>query len=646
MEQTADNLIAGRYQPVLSQPLQDAVEGLSAYAARDILDPSSQLMAVAVQADLPARANMLDGKIPASPSLLYPLAHGTAPMSDGSSARFVICPAPPGPSIGVTRRWSEAELLANVLVPCARVLIMLGEQGKTHRGIRPGNLFRPERGGPVVLGEAWSAPAGTFQPAIFESPYSAMCRPEARGAGSPADDVYALGATILALAIGRVPMDGIDEETVIRRKLEYGSFAAMLGDARISANLAELLRAMLADSPAHRPSAEQLVKAAEGRVQRLVVRPPRRAAQGIDISGLLSHDARTLAHALAVRPGPAAVMLRKGDVSLWLRRNLGDMQVASAIDEVLRVAGDDGSLVARCVASLDPMAPLMWHGMGLWPDGIGPAIARARTGRGADPKMLSDLIAQEALSGWGSQRAEFCDTAALQQNARTMRSMLRSTGGLDRLAYALNPLLPAEGATLGGACVTALDELLLALEATSKRADLRKMGPICAALLPFLATQLPGSIAAEVSDIMAQANDPANAARAQVRLLSRVETRAGLPTTLPGLTEWLGQGAITALDTMRSKTRRERLAERIKGILSHGRINPIAALLEAPEEHQADRRGAHSADVLFAAIEAELAQIEAGSPKRARDARALGLDVASSCGIAMLGLAIVLVMVF
>ncbi len=644
MEQTAENLIGGRYRPVLGQQLPGAAVGLTAYAAHDIMDPSSLLMAVAVQPELPARAGVLDGSIATMPSLLYPLAHGVAPLPDGKAGRFVICPAPPGPAIGVTRRWSENELLIFVLAPCARVLAMLAEQGKTHRCIHPDNLFRAEHGGPVVLGEAWSAPAGTFQPAVFEPPYSAMCRPEARGMGSPADDVYALGATMLALAIGHLPMAGLDEDTAIRRKLEHGSFSALLGDTRISANLAELLRSMLADNPAQRPKASQLIKAVEGRVQRLVTTPARRAAQPMEICGLYSRDTRTLAHALAVHPGPAANLLRKGEVSLWLRRNLGDSQTAGIIDEILRAAGDDGSLVARCVAALDPLAPLMWHGIGVWPDGVGPAIARARAGTGADPTLLAGLITQEAIAGWALQRAEFCDFAALQQHARTLRSMLQSTGGLDRLAYALNPLLPAEGAPLGGACVTSLDELLLALEAASKRSDLLRLEPLTPEMLPFLAMQLPGSIAAEVSEIVAAGNDPANAGRARIRLLARVEARCNVGL-LPGLTAWLERSAFAALGTLRSKSRRERMTVQIKTMLAGGRINPIAAVLEATEEQQADRRGALAADALHAAIERELAGMEAGSAKRAHAARMLGLDVASSCGIVMLGLAIILTVV-
>src|SRR6202011_5057089 len=117
--------------------------------------------------------------------------------------------------------------------------------------VRPDNLFRAGPGEPALLGCAWAAPSASTQPALYEPPYSAMCPPSCRGEGSVADDVYALGVTLLVLAMGRIPLAGLDDKAILRRKLDMGSFAALVGDERLPAAIADLVRGMLAEDPAH-----------------------------------------------------------------------------------------------------------------------------------------------------------------------------------------------------------------------------------------------------------------------------------------------------------------------------------------------------------------------------------------------------------
>src|SRR5689334_8179996 len=100
------------------------------------------------------------------------------------------------------RPWSEAELLGQVLAPAVKALQFLEARGVTHRAIRLNNLFRATPGASVVLGQGWAAPPASEQPAIYEPPYSAMCLACGRGDGSIADDVYALGVVLVALALG------------------------------------------------------------------------------------------------------------------------------------------------------------------------------------------------------------------------------------------------------------------------------------------------------------------------------------------------------------------------------------------------------------------------------------------------------------
>ena len=97
----------------------------------------------------------------------------------------------------------------------------------THRAIRPDNVLSRRRGQQVTLGAAWAAPPAMHQPTVFEAPFSAMCHPAGRGDGTSADDIYALGVLLLVLAAGQIPMANLDDATIISRKLDLGSFAAL-----------------------------------------------------------------------------------------------------------------------------------------------------------------------------------------------------------------------------------------------------------------------------------------------------------------------------------------------------------------------------------------------------------------------------------
>lgn len=79
-----------------------------------------------------------------------------------------------------------------------------------------------------------------------------MCGPDARGPGWIADDIYALGATTLVLALGYNPTAGMDRAASIEAKLTQGSYIALPRGGRSPPGLREPLRGMLADHIAER----------------------------------------------------------------------------------------------------------------------------------------------------------------------------------------------------------------------------------------------------------------------------------------------------------------------------------------------------------------------------------------------------------
>ena len=476
-----------------------------------------------------------------------------------------------------------------MLRPAAHVLEHLHERGMTHRGIRPDNAFQTAPGQPIVLGSAWTAPPAMSQPVLFEPPYSAMCLPSGRGDGSIADDVYALGVLLLCLAIGRTPLAQLDDSAILRRKLELGTYAALAGDERLPPIIGDLVRGMLAEDPEHRPTPTLLRDPASARGRRVAARPPRRAQRPIVLGSGEAWNARSLAYALAIEPDQGLNALRANHVEQWLRRGLGDAQLATRVEELVRHRNLDMSpndvdgeaaLVMRAIAVLDPLAPLCWRGLALWPDGIGTALAAAQASKPDAVVPLEEIILREEAGNWAAARAERCDATVMRVEARQQHSWLQQRGegsGVPRLAYLLNPMMPCASPLVDGHWVARLADLLPALEETASHVDRRQGEPIDTQLAAFIAARLERRMD---NDLSVQSGGAMGATcLAQLRVLAQLQSRLH-PRPLPGVAAWLAARAGPVLATWRNRERRAAVEERLRALTQAGYLAPMLQVLE------------------------------------------------------------------
>jgi eukaryotic-like serine/threonine-protein kinase len=633
-------LIGGQYSVDTARPLSGTGGGMPAFAVIDRRGGRTDLMAVQVDRRFPPRARALQAFADPIEGVLSPLAHGPAPDAAGNGSYYFIAPAPPGPALDSrTHAWSESELLDHVLRPAARALERLASRGLTHRAIRPNNVFQAAPGQPVVLGMAWAEPPALHQPAIAEPPYVVMCPAAARGEGSIGDDVYALGVLLLTLALGRTALAGLDDETVVRRKLDQGCFAALVGSGRLTAGIADLARGMLADDPDHRPDPALLTEPSAARARRVAARPSRRAPRPLQVAGRQAWNARALAHALASAPDAGLQALRNGMVDDWLRRHLGDAGLAMRIEEIRRPrpgeaardrAAGDALLGMTAMALIDPLAPLCWRGVMVWPDGIGPALAAA--GDSPAVEQLTEIVSTEAIGVWAALHRDRCDAPALQSEARQYRAWLGSRGpggGVERLLYALNPLLPCASPLLGRSWVARLPDLLPALERAAATADPATTHPIDRHIAAFVAARSERRMDAEIA---ALGRTGEGAAEAELRLLATLQMRFD-PAPLPALAKWIASRSDELLAGWHSRTRREKATARLKELAEAGQLVPIVKLLQDATERIADQREANAAAAELARLDAELAALADNAPERAALARRWGQELAAGIGL-------------
>jgi len=633
-----DGLVATYYRidPSRAGPVLQG--GFRAYAVTDRRDPHQKLIAIETKPEFPVRPRITSARsgVPV-PHAVLPVDYGPGRDPSGQPGWYAVGEAPSGTALGLAKPLREAEVIACVLVPAAAALAAMAERGLTHRAINPDNLFRAAPREMSMLGPFWAAPPGSLQPAIYEPPYMARCLPKARGEGCIADDVYALGVTLLALVLGRVPLAELDEAAVIRRKLEVGSFAALTADAPLPLLIADLLRGMLAEDPDHRPSPALLSRPEQARARRVAARPPRRAQVPLDVGGTKIRSARELALALGLYPERGYLMLKSGEVERWLRRFLGDPQLGMRVEEVTRktetVGSDDGRLagltVLRCVAAIDPLAPLVWRGVAVQPDGIGPALAGAST---EAMIALQEIIGADAVTHFLAAGPARRDMAGLRDDQRDWRAWLAAkgpAGGVKRLAYGMNPMMACGSPLLGGRPVVRAADLLPALDTAAAEAD-RAHPPIDAHVAAFIAARVDGALAGDVTQLTSFASSDER--MSVLQLFGRLQARLH-PGPLPGLAGWLLSSGLASLEGWKSHKTRAMLQDRLLQAASLGTISTMAELLDNKEARAADQKGAEAAAARVRALEQALQGITDDAPRRAEAAHLLGYELITAAGL-------------
>ncbi len=457
----AVSVLKDRFKIWPESPLPElASPRAGAYAARDLHHAGDNVFALVCEPDLPQRAGVLQMLVNLSDAnLLRLLDHGLVSWTPGQGCRFVlIYERPPGRRLVSDLRsqsgpMSEHKVIIQVLTPIAKTLARLAERKVTHRAIRPTNMFLGgggEQG--VILGECASVPSAFDQPPAFETIESLMADPSGRGAGHLADDIYALGVSILALVTGGDPAAGRGPAQLLAEKMTRGSYHTLVGTHRLPQAIRDVLHGLLEDRPHARWGLEALGAWLEDRAAK-----PARASEetkperGFSFGGISFHDPRALATAMA--GDWDKVVLKDGghEILNWARQSLGDDDIANRVLTALELSKRDRNdgeavanpaFVARMCMALDNQAPLRYKHISAHVDGLGTILAA----RYSDQKFLrhASEVFRDQLPGCHIRMVH-----GTQGNGPAMARALSRFGyfikdgglgaGIERCLYELNP---------------------------------------------------------------------------------------------------------------------------------------------------------------------------------------------------------------
>ena len=665
--------LAGRYEILATHAMPElASPGAPAFAVRDTREPTRRLFALLCPKDLPFREEPLSAlrrlnRLQPLPPVDWGVVDWPGDTSGGTGPKkgrwpAVIFEAPGGsrvmPSLSAALPpMSEDTVTQTVMLPVLAGLKDLASIGHSHGAIRPDNLFfRNGSAGEVVLGENCSAPPGFHQPVLLLSIESGMASPGGRGAGSFAEDLYALGVTLAILLIGRNPMAALDDDAIIAAKIAQGSFAAIAGQMRLSATMTEALRGLLADHTDIRWTFDQLDAWLDGR--RLSPNPPNlppRAGRPFRFDGNDYWTRPSLAHAMARRWDQAIGVVEAGEVEAWLRRSLGDEAQATRLATVASGLGGEGKKTAGhlrlawALMALDPGAPMRYRGFAARVDSMGTALA-AGFDQSATAQLFVELVQGKLPQVWmemqGETRLEFMPARKIVDMLRYFLDRPGAGFSIERCLYELNPGLPCRSPMLEEQYVTRVAELLPALNRIAAPGD-HEREPIDRHIAAFIAARMKHSADREL-DWLRPGVDVAQRRLAILRLLATVEETAG-GGDFSALRAWLAAQTQPIIDSYQHRPFQKGLRRKVAEIAESGWIADFVRLLDSAELRKRDSDGFARARIQYAAAQREMARIE-GDEEATRDRvtnlahRAAAAASGVTAAFVLLGVATVLIL--
>lgn len=622
--------LSDRYEVYPDQPVPFlSSPGCDAVAALDKKNPSLALFALICSRELAPRIDAVRSLSHVeSGAFLTPRASGVLTQSTDGKRKFVVVfEQPRGERVQADpnasfQPLSEDDLIRGVITPMVSNLRELGGRLLAHRAIRADNIFTS--GGAnqeIILGECVSSPAGYFQPVIYEPIDAGMATPSGRGQGYISDDFYALGVLIAVLSHGGNPVAHLSDEEVVASKIAIGSYATLIGQARVSLKLMEALRGLLCDDPAERWNIMDLDLWANGRhLSPKQATLSAKAARTFEFDGEEYNTARGLSFAMGNNWPAAQEILRDDALEGWVRRSLADEKCASAIlktSRMSRMGGEGGGgqdkAVAGVLTALDNLAPVRYKAVSARLDGLAQALA-IDFEKDHMPQMISEVVRAKLHKSWieaqPSMRPEFVPWIRQADTIESFVNRSRIGFGPERALYECNGTWPCLSPLFKNDFVSEGADLLPALERLAKDGPPDYV-PMDRHIAAFCATRTK-NLSERLFMQLAEPADKLDYNVAVLRLFSEIQRTTG-PERLPNMARWFANLLGPVTETYHFRSFRQQLAKGIESATQSGDLAELLWLVDNENLRQQDEVGFEQAQREFAGIAGQITWHEDGA---------------------------------
>lgn len=615
-----------------------ATFGTQAFLAKDIDSNIEYITMLCRRSYLPRVSSIGSYRNLKNPNILKLMAAGVVNWTPTGRQRFaLIFQKPTGRKIvndsNSHPKPVSSDILMNMVIkPIINILHDLDSIDLVHGSIRLDNIFVTSSEGSenFTLGECLSSAPSLFQHPIYEPAARAMVKAARRGPGTIKDDLYSLGMCVAMLLKGRNFALDKSEAQIISDKIQFGSYASVIGKEAIPTNISEFLRGVLNDDFGERWDIDDCVKWSEGR--RINPKPSIEvlaSSRPFEFKDKDYFNLRFLANALFENPIEATSELTKSFMLQWLRRNFDDKDLKERFDNVYdkeQTAVSDKYISSICSA-IDPFGPVRYKDLYLFPGGFGVALSDAIKNEG-NLQTFTELLREQVLTMAVNQISEHIFDAAgliaMLEKCRISMNQKSKGYGFERALYIANPGLACLSPYFEHHYVLIPGAVLLALEDISGNADRPEM-LLDRHMIAFISVREPKLIDPFLGYL--NSSDEGKRIIGVLRVLNGIQRRFGV-TSVPGVTKWIVSLLHNAVENYNDKDLREGIVKEISKVQSEGKLQELVGLVDNMQVVNEDSRRFNNAKIEYKNLMAEKIQIENALSIRSSFGRATGRQVA------------------
>ena len=626
-------LVKERFEIYYDQPLPHLnTNGATAYEVKDKINPQRQLFALICDNAYPPRLSMLPYlKALDHPGLLKLVEYSTVlylPQKTHNMALIYV--KPNGPKVSETLSKSEEKLtlpkFKSLIFSLGSACEALKGYNLTHRAIRLDNLFYKDNScEELVLGDCAASFPGLYQPSIYETINNMLALPQARGNGVPGDDLYAVGAVMLALTLGHEIASPLTNAELISQKLKKGSFAVLCNNEKISAFAATVIKALLEDNEEIRWNYLQIYNFLEGKTTGFTIGETNdRSLKALVVNSEKYYTVKSAALAMLDYPDEALGIINGGKLLEWIKNGLENEKLYSKIEKIIIQNKEKESskfLVQQICIMLDPGLPIKTGDIFVFPGGLSKAIFYYLKNN----KNLDDfygLLNSDLVKLWYQQQPSLHSPA----NSNELRVYIARNDhgyGIDRIMYDFDEDLPCTSPLIGEEFVNTPARLLRALDANYTK--FKETLPFDKNIIAYLRCKMGKKIDGLLTDI--NAHQDALQMSAVLRLYAAIQNKNG-PVQVPNLTQWLVNFSKPVVQSYHNLKYQKYLEHELVKIAKSGKIIELCNILENDEARQKDRSDYSDALKKINLLMSERNRLLTGDAKLDDEARELALRFA------------------
>ena len=620
-------VIDDRYTVMTDSPLPEfASPGTKAFSARNNENPNRSIFALLLDTKMSPRSyDMSTLKRLERTSTLRPRSWAVVYHQAAQCEKFCIVLDRPGgrhvfdQATMTCTPWPEDRLIERFIRPIVSMLRLFQGAQLVHRAINVNNLFFQDAvTGEVIVGECFSAPAGYHQPVIFETVGAGLSNPAGRGPGTPADDLYAIAVCMIFMYFGRNPAAHLSDAEILQLKIEQGSFAALIGNNRVTFSLMEPLRGLLSDDRNDRWRLSELELWLNGRrLTPIQHKQLPKSARPFTFADQEYNTTQTLSYAFWQHWNLGLECISKEPVDQWIRRSLSNEALADQFMLALRSAGAYGGshsiedrMLGRACIVLDSMGPIRYRSIAFRINGFATLLMQKMIFDQPLVDLEEAILARLPLFWLDLQVTQRSDHTSMRRDYELLPSVLHREGpgfGIERILYELNPGLPCISPMLKSSYVLIIDHIIPALAKVDRKSYAEPMDRHIAA---FIASRIDANVDSQIQ-ALGLLDDQVKRRMGIIRLLAEVQQKTAQKTPM-NLAQWIADIAEPIIESYHNSVYRNRLSKEVRRLINRGApLMEIALSLENTSRRERDNEGFIAAAREYEDAENEIARIEA-----------------------------------